>query len=143
MQKPDLVAALAALVFLASAAHSKSSPLPTWPELGKETSIPFANIHGIRNFETDGNDGLWLEGNNRRWYYATVAGPCWDLDFAQQIGYDTRGSNTFDKFSSILVGGHRCAVLSVVTANKPLPRKERQKIRQEVRDFAKDVVAPK
>ncbi len=133
---------LAALAFISSPGVAKSPP-PVWPELGKETSIPFANFHGIRNYETDGNDGLWLEDSRHRWYYATVAGPCWNLDFAQQIGYDTRGSTTFDKFSAIIVGQQRCQILSVVTANKPLPRKERLKLREEVRQSAKDVVAPK
>jgi hypothetical protein len=113
-----------------------------WPELGVESNIVFPNQGAIRNFEPDGNDGIWLEDRQRRWYYAELLGGCQELNFAQAIGFDTRGSASFDKFSSIIVGGERCAIASLVTANKPLPRKERQKIRKATKEASKLVVAP-
>ncbi len=113
-----------------------------WPELGVEARIVFPNQGAIRNFEPDGNEGIWLEDRQRRWYYAELLGGCQGLNFAQAIGFDTRGSASFDKFSNIIVRGERCAIASLVTANKPLPRKERQKLREQTIASGKQVVAP-
>ena len=126
---------------LASPLQAKQTP-HVWPELGVEAEIAFPNYGAIRNFEADGNDGIWLEDRQRRWYYARLAGGCQELNFARGIGFDTRGSPRFDRFSSIIVRGDKCPVLSLVTADKPLPRKERLRLRNEVREAAKQSVAP-
>lgn len=47
-----------------------------WPELGIEARIVFPNQGAIRNFEADGNEGIWLEDRQRRWYYADFVGGC-------------------------------------------------------------------
>jgi hypothetical protein len=118
-------------------------PTPyVWPELGVETQIVFPNYGAIHNFEADGNDGIWLEDRQRRWYYAEILGGCQDLNFAQAIGFDTGGAANFDKFSSIIVRGEKCPLVSLVTSEKPLPRKERLKLRKAVVASAKEAVAP-
>lgn len=137
----------AILISLAAAAlvlpaHAKK-PVPyVWPDLGVETSIVFPNYGAIRNFEADGNDGVWLEDRQRRWYYAELLGPCRDLNFANAIGFDTRGAPRFDKFSTIIVRGQKCQLISLVTSEKPLSRKERLKKRNAVVAAAKHIVAP-
>jgi hypothetical protein len=136
-----VLAALAAVI-LASPSLAKKPTPHVWPELGVETSIIFPNYGAIRNFEADGNDGIWLEDRQRRWYYADIIGGCQDLNFAQAIGFDTRGAPTFDKFSSIIVSGDKCPLTSLVTAEKPLPHKERAKIRKAAIVAAKQVAAP-
>lgn len=113
-----------------------------WPELGVEAQIGFPNHGAIRNFEADDNEGLWLEDRQRRWYYAEIAGGCQELNFAHTIGFDTRGSPRFDRFSVIIVDGERCPISSLVTAEKPLPRKERLKLRKDTIAKSRDVVAP-
>ncbi|MEP7349254.1 MAG: DUF6491 family protein [Sphingorhabdus sp.] len=113
-----------------------------WPELGVEAQIVFPNHGAIRNFEADGNDGIWLEDQQRRWYYAEMFGPCQGLNFAQRIGFDTNGSANFDKFSSIIVDRQNCRLTSLVTAEKPLPLKERVNLRNEAREAGKKAVAP-
>ncbi len=136
---------LSALLILSASALPVQAKKPVdhvWPELGVETRIVFPNQGAIRNFEPDGNDGIWLEDRQRRWYYAEFLGGCQELNFAQAIGFDTRGSATFDKFSSIVVGGDRCQIASLVTANKPLSRKERQKLRKQTVAAGRQVVAP-
>lgn len=137
--------AISILLAAAAAAVPVQAKKPAdhvWPELGVEARIVFPNQGAIRSFEADGNDGMWLEDRQRRWYYADVIGACRDLNFAQAIGFDTRGSTTLDKFSSIIVRGERCPLASLVTANKPLPRKERQRIHKATVAASKDVVAP-
>jgi Family of unknown function (DUF6491) len=123
-------------------AHAKKPEPYVWPELGVETRIVFPNYGAIRNFEADGNDGIWLEDRQRRWYYGEIIGSCPDLKFANSIGFDTRGAPSFDKFSSIIVRGDKCQLTSLVTAEKPLSRKEREKLRKSAIMAGKQAVAP-
>lgn len=141
MMKKIMIPLLVAAAIAAPAFAKKPEP-HVWPELGIEARINFPNQGAIRNFEADGNEGIWLEDRQRRWYYAELLGGCQELNFAQAIGFDTRGSVTFDKFSTIIVAGDKCQVASLVTANKPLPRKERQRLRKQALASGKDVAAP-
>lgn len=141
MMKNAMLSLLVAAAIAAPAQSKKPEP-HVWPEVGVETKINFPNQGAIRNFEADGNDGIWLEDRQRRWYYAELLGGCQELNFAQAIGFDTGGSATFDKFSTIIVAGDKCQVASLVTANKPLPRKERQKLRKQALAAGRDVAAP-
>lgn len=140
MKKPILTT-LTVLALAGPALAAKPTP-HIWPELGVETQIIFANHGEIRNFEADGQDGIWLEDRKRRWYYAELLGGCQGLNFAQGVGFDTGGSSNFDKFSSIIVDEWKCPVVSVVTAEKPLPRKERERRRKAALAAGKEVAAP-
>lgn len=128
----------AAMLILLGTGCAHAKPAPAWPQLGVEASIAFPNHGAIRNFEADGDDGVWIEDQRRRWYYGKFIGPCQGIAFAQAIGFDTRGSAQFDRFSKILVDGDVCLFESFVTAEKPLPRKEREKQRK-VREAAAKV----
>ncbi|WP_246156077.1 DUF6491 family protein [Sphingorhabdus profundilacus] len=139
--KSFFIIALAAATLAAPVEAKRPEPY-VWPELGVESKIIFPHHDAIRNFEADGSDGVWLEDRQRRWYYAELMGGCHDLDFAQAIGFDTGGSPHFDKFSSIIVRGQKCPLISLQTSEKPLPRKERLKLRNAAKVAAKDVVAP-
>ncbi len=141
MRKATLLA-LSCAAFVSPLQAKKPTPY-VWPEVGVETQIVFANRGEIQNFEADGQDGVWLEDRKRRWFYADLqGGGCQGLNFAQAIGYDTNGSSNFDKFSSIVVDGWECPVSSLVTAEKPLPRKEREKLRKSAIMAGKQVAAP-
>lgn len=124
---------LAALSVSVSAAETDKVAKHSWPQLGVEASIPFANHRGIDNFETDGDDGIWLQDIRDRWYYGKIIGPCIGLNFATAIGYETRGTSSFDKFGAILVDGQKCQLESLVTSNKPPSKKERAAARAERR----------
>jgi hypothetical protein len=121
----------AGLFGLLAASAALAKPAPVWPQLGVEASIPFPNFGAIRNFEADSDVGIWIEDQQHRWYYGKFLGPCQGIQFARGIGFDTRGSSRFDKFSKIVVGGDLCMFESFVTAEKPLPRKEREKLRKQ------------
>ncbi|WP_260580978.1 DUF6491 family protein [Sphingopyxis sp. PET50] len=138
--KQKLALSLAALLLPLSAAAAdepapKSAAAPR--EIGVEASIAFPAYGTVRNFEADGDDGVWIEDQRRDWYYAKLTGYCPDLDFVQSIGIDTRGTSRLDKFGAIIVKGQRCAITSFVTAEKPLPRKERLKLAKEAKEAAK------
>ena len=102
----------------------------TWPadKLGKETSIPFIGTIGLYNFEADGDRGVWLQDQQRRWYYATVLGPCTDLPFAYRIGVDTRFNGTqLDRTGTLLVDRQHCPLTSLVASNGPPPKAKKAK----------------
>lgn len=105
---------------------------PTWPadKLGKETSIPFIGTIGLYDFEADGDRGVWLQDQQRRWYYATVVGPCTGLPFAVRIGVDTRfGGNQLDRTGTLLVDRQRCPINSLVASNGPPTKAKKAKNR--------------
>lgn len=113
---------LLAVAVASTAAMAKPAERP----LGVEASIPFANSIGIRNFQAESNDALMIEDNAGKWYRAEMFAPCTGLNFAEHIGFETRGTNSFDKFSQIVVEGRTCQVKSLVTAAKPLTKKEKK-----------------
>ena len=122
-----VLSALAAASLAAVPALAKDR---TWPadRLGKETSIPFIGTIGLYNFEPDGDRGVWLQDQQRRWYYATVLGPCTDLPFANRIGVDTRFNGTqLDRTGTLLVDRQRCPLTSLVASNGPPPKAKKAK----------------
>ena len=122
-----LAAASLAGTAVPAAARQQS---PTWPadKLGKETSIPFIGTIGLYNFEADGDRGVWLQDQQRRWYYARVLGPCTGLPFAVRIGVDTRfGGSQLDRTGTLLVDRQRCPINSLVASNGPPPKAKKVK----------------
>lgn len=105
-----ILAALAA--GLALPAHAEEPR-----ERGVETRIPFAD--SIRNFHADDDRGVWIQDNRDRWYYASLAGPCFGMDFTHKIGVVTRGTSALDSFGAIVVDGQRCPITSLVTSAPP------------------------
>jgi hypothetical protein len=130
MKKYVTPIAILALGFVASAALAKPTA-HKWSELGGDASIVFPNHGAIRNFEADGDRGIWIEDQHRRWYYGEFMGPCIGLNFANAIGFDTGGLSRFDKFSKIITRDDVCTLSSFVTAEKPLSRKERRRLVKE------------
>jgi hypothetical protein len=122
-----LAAASLAGAVVPAAARQQS---PAWPadKLGKETSIPFIGTIGLYNFEADSDRGVWLQDQQRRWYYATVLGPCTGLPFATRIGVDTRfGGSQLDRTGTLLVDRQRCPINSLVASNGPPPKAKKAK----------------
>lgn len=90
-----------------------------------EASIPFANHGGIRDWQADSERGLWVQANNRKWYYAKFMGPCSGLAFATSLGFDTSPQGSFDRWSSVVVPGRqRCTVQTFVPSKGP-PKKKK------------------
>ena len=85
----------------------------------QEATIPFVNHGGINDWRENGRDSLYIQDQHRQWYLARLMGPCTDLPFAEAIGFETRGADTLDRYSSIIVKGHRCALSSLVKSAPP------------------------
>jgi hypothetical protein len=113
---------MAAAVFAAPAMASAS---PNNPEIGQEARIAFPNNATIRTFQAGGRDTLYIQDRARRWYRASVIGPCINLPFAHAIGVEQRGSAVLDRFSALIVEGERCQLNSFVRVGAPPEHKRR------------------
>jgi hypothetical protein len=122
MKRMNWVGAACGAILLAAAGGSVAATTAS------NASIPFANNGGIRDWEADRDNGLWVQDIHRKWYYAKLMGPCIGLNFAQTIGFDTHPLGRFDKYSAIVVpGSGKCQVQSFVASDPPRPYKERMK----------------
>jgi hypothetical protein len=124
-----LSAMLSAAASLASAADNPTSPpaasAPTATAPAAEAQIPFAKKN-IWNWQVVDDKTVLIQDQSRQWYKATLFGNCINVSFADRIGFDSNPTDTFDKFSAILVRGQRCPLMSLVKTNAP-PKKVKAK----------------
>ena len=126
MHKIMIIAAMAAAFATLPAAARQ----PAWPadKLGKETSIPFVGTIGLYNFAADSDRGVYLQDQQRRWYYARISGVCTGLPFSNRIAVDTRfGGSQLDRTGILLVDGQRCHIDSLTASNGPPPKPKKVK----------------
>lgn len=92
-----------------------------------EASIPFADQRSsIRDWQADGDRGIWVQDAHRNWYYGRFHSVCFGLDFATIVGFRTGSTARLDRFSSIEVPQHgRCTLRSFTTSDGP-PDKDQQ-----------------
>jgi len=102
-------------------AHAQTAPEP-----GTPATIPFIDHDGVYDFQPDGDRAIYLQDRNRKWYHATILGPCIGLDFATRIGVKTRGTTSLDRFGTLLVDGQECQIDQLVTSGPP-PKKPGKK----------------
>lgn len=117
-----LIGAAAALAAVAPAAAQK----PGSTEAAEEARVPFLHVGRMRTFRAIDHNIVYVQAQRRQWYRVLTMGPCPNLPWARYIGVDTRGSAVFDRFSTLIVDGDRCAVSSVVRSGEP-PRRERRR----------------
>jgi hypothetical protein len=87
--------------------------------VGGEASIPFVNHGGVWNWQADGSHGLYVQDRQHNWYYARLMGNCFDLPFANAVGFETRGIDTLDRFGTLVVRGQRCPITSLTHSAGP------------------------
>jgi len=121
MKQKTLIASIIGAAALASGVIGVSIP-PARAAAPADITIPFVNHGGIRDWAADGDHGLYVQDAHNRWYYASLMSPCTNLPYAEGIGFETRGVDTFDKFSSVVVRGQRCPVTDLVASAGP-PKK--------------------
>jgi hypothetical protein len=88
-------------------------------ETATETSIPFVDMGGIRDWQAIDDSALYVQDSRRSWYLAKLLAPCTDLTFATVIGFETKGVNRLDRFGAVVVNGQRCALSSFVASGPP------------------------
>jgi Family of unknown function (DUF6491) len=87
-----------------------------------------APFGGVRSFQADGSEAVYLQDRQRNWYRAELIGPCQGLPWAFGIAIDNRGSSTVDRFSTLIVEGDRCKIESL-TRSGPPPKKHKARPR--------------
>jgi hypothetical protein len=87
--------------------------------LAASDRIAFADLGGIQDFRPDGDEGIYIEGRNRQWYYARFFNPCYELKFNESVGFVVEPTGDLDRFSSILVGGEQCYFKSFDQVDRP------------------------
>lgn len=127
MKQLALIAAAltAATATPAIAQPSTVQPVIAQPAIGQEARIAFPNNATIRTFRADGRETVYIQDRARRWYRASVIGPCNNLPWAQAIGVERRGVGTLDRFSTLIVEGDRCQLNSFVRVSGPPERRPR------------------
>lgn len=93
-------------------------------EAPEEARIPFVDHGGIRDWRVGDSDTIYIQDRHRDWYEATLMTPAIGLRSAWAIGFQTRGVNTFDRFSNIVVDGWRYPLASLVRIDGPPSRDE-------------------
>jgi hypothetical protein len=123
MKTKFLIAPLLALGLAASPAIAAEEQPEA--EAPAEARIPFVNHGGIRDWRAAGSDTLYVQDRHRQWYKATLMHRAIGLPFAQAIGFETRGVDSFDRFSTIVVEGQRIPVQSLVRIDAPPAKREK------------------
>jgi hypothetical protein len=118
--------ALGSVASFLAAAPAAAGAKPEPIDVAEEARVPFLHIGRMRTFRAIDQNTVYVQAQRRQWYRVTTLGPCPNLPWARFIGVDTRGSALFDRFSTLLVDGDRCAISSVVRSGEP-PRRKRSR----------------
>jgi hypothetical protein len=116
----------AVLLCLLVCAAVADSPAPVQAP-APEAQIAFANHGGIYNWQVVDNRTVLIQGQNRKWYKATLFSPCFDLPFAERLGFESNSDGSFDKFSSIQVRSQKCPLVSLVKTTAPAKKAKAKK----------------
>jgi len=90
------------------------------PYLAEVDGGTFVSHAQLRDWLADGERGLWIQAGDLSWFYARFAHACEGLSATNSLLFDTRGSDSIDSTSAVVVpGGGRCTVLTFVPSAGP------------------------
>ena len=110
---------------LAALALTAWTAVPAIAQGAAETSMPFANQGGVRDWQADGDSKIYVQDASGKWYLATLSVPAADLPFATKIGFETKGADTLDRFGVLIVQGARYPLSSLVQSGPPPAKPKR------------------
>jgi hypothetical protein len=117
-------AAILLTLALPACATQPPKTLLTYVVLKKDASIPFSGST-IRGFQVADDDSLILDAGSR-WYRAILWSNCQrDLKFESAIGLASRPTDTFDRFSRVIVDGRTCPIESLDEIENPRITREK------------------
>jgi hypothetical protein len=86
----------------------------------EQASIPFADSHGIRTWRpAETSEAILIEGANGQWYRAEFGRHCMGLNYSEAVGFETRGTGRFDRYSVVRTRDDRCHVRSLYEIPDP------------------------
>jgi len=68
---------------------------------GRSASLPFAADGGIRNWQADGTQGIWVQGTSGNWYYGRFTFPCNGLPFRETLRFKFSPGGALDRWSEV------------------------------------------
>jgi len=99
--------------------------------IGQETTIPFANHHGLRGWaEGADQDEFYVQDYRNDWYKVELSGPCIGNMASLRIAYTTGPGGTFDRFSRVFSTDFpemTCSVMSIRTSLPPAGQHKKHK----------------
>ncbi len=117
------IAVLAAMVTAGAAIAGADKPAPP-----QNVTIPFADRHGIEDWQADGDRGLWILSRDHKWYYARFFAPCFGLQFHATLRFKFGAAGELDRWSEVSTGDSgRCAFTSLVASDGPPPKAKASK----------------
>jgi hypothetical protein len=120
MSKLFAAALLPVLALATSVQAQDAAPAPK----GESTSIPFITRGSVRTFESAPNgEGVYIQNNQRDWYYVSFFARCQNMPFAIRIGFDTFGNgSSLQRGDTIFADRERCKIDDIVRSGPP-PKK--------------------
>ena len=106
--------AAVAIVFFVAVGSSQAST-----EVKKQATIRFVNHGSIQDWQADGNQAIIIESIHNKWYRAELTFPCFDLPYAQSIGFEASPNGQLSRLSTIVIRGHRYHIRNLVEIPKP------------------------
>jgi hypothetical protein len=83
-------------------------------------SAAFVHHADMRDWLADGEQGVWIEAGNGRWFYARFAGVCHGVNSTNAVAFDTPATDNIDQRSAVIVpGGMRCRFQSFAPSDGP------------------------
>lgn len=80
----------------------------------------FLNHSQLRDWLADGEQGVWIQGVDLRWFYGRFLHPCHGLSASNSVQFDTRGSGHIDSGSAVIIpGSGRCTLGNFVPSHGP------------------------
>jgi hypothetical protein len=95
-----LVAVSGALASACACAASSSAS-----SAGAQGWIPFASHGGIAGWQADSGRGVWVQGGDRSWYYATFKRPCVALSTTDNVGFISSFAGRAKQLGAVFVYG--------------------------------------
>ena len=121
------VGCLAAAALAAAAVAGSAEPAPKAATAKpQEASIPFANEGGIRDWQADGDRGIWVQDNHRRWYYGRFMAPCTGLQFVYAVRFKTGPAGELDRFGAVRARDTGNCTFASFTASDGPPKKAKK-----------------
>ncbi len=96
------------------------------PAARHEASISFAAEHGIRDWQADGSQGLWVRANSGAWYYGKFSFPCTGLQFQEGLHFEFNPDGSFDRWSAVLTRDQGRCLFTSFEANAGPPKPVKQ-----------------
>ena len=127
-----LCLATAALGLATAASGEEPAPkAAATPAKPREARISFANEGGIRDWQADGDRGIWVQDNHRHWYYGKFMSPCTGLQFVYAVRFKTGAAGELDRFGAVRARDTGNCTFTSFTESEGPPKKPKKGAGQE------------